>query len=86
MRFIAHILGIDNVSGYWYAWWSGFAGDLSILATPIVLLRKHNCHVRGCPRVGRHPVTGTGWTVCRKHHPEDHPTARDVKVGAPDAD
>ena len=80
---LLHVLGIDNLGGYWYGWWSGFAGDLSILATPVVLLHKHNCHVRGCPRVGKHPVAGTTWTVCRKHHPDDHPTAADVREVAP---
>lgn len=83
MQVLAHVLGLDDVSGRWYAWWSGFAGDISILATPVVLLRKHNCHVRGCARVGRHPVEGTSYTVCRRHHPDEHPTAADVRSATP---
>lgn len=80
---LLHILGVDDVSGRPYAFWSGFAGDLSILATPLVLWRRHNCHARWCPRIGRHPVAGTTWTVCRRHHPDDHPSAQDImKVAA----
>lgn len=68
MRVLLHVLGVDNVSGYWYAFWSGFAGDIALLATPIVLLRKHNCHVRPCWRIGRHPVEGVpGRFTCRRH-------------------
>lgn len=79
MGILAHILGIDNVSGYWYGFWSGFGSDIGELA----IVRRHNCHVKGCPRVGRHPIAGTTWTVCRKHHPDEHPTADDVKAVAP---
>jgi len=79
MGFLAHVLGIDNLSGRWYGFWSGFFGDVSILSMPLILLRRHNCHVKGCPRLGRHPVEGKPWTVCRKHHPDDHPTAADVR-------
>lgn len=79
MHLLLHVLGVDDLGGRWYGFWSGFAGDLSILATPLVLLLRHNCHTRGCWRLGRHPVAGTTWTVCRKHHPDDHPTAADVR-------
>jgi len=85
MSFLAHVLGIDNLSGPWYGFWSGIFGDASILAMPALLLRRHNCHVKGCPRIGRHPVDGTTWTVCRRHHPDDHPTAQDVLGGGDDA-
>lgn len=82
IRGLLHVLGVDNVSGQWYGFWSGFAGDLSILAAPLVLMRKHNCHVRGCPRLGRHPVAGTTYAVCRRHHPDDHPRAVDIQKEA----
>lgn len=82
MRLLAHLLGLDNLSGPWYGFWSGIGGDLSILAAPLVLLRRHNCHVKGCPRLGRHPVPGTGFVVCRRHHPDEHPTAADVQAAA----
>ena len=46
MGFLAHVLGIDNLSGRWYGFWSGFFGDVSILSMPLILLRRHNCHVK----------------------------------------
>lgn len=84
MQLLAHILGLDNPSGHWYSFWSGFFGDASILTTPAVLARRHNCHTRGCPRLGRHPVAGTTWTVCRRHHPDEHPTAEDIQAKGDD--
>lgn len=72
MHSILHWLGIDDVSGKPYAFWSGVGGDLSIFAAPLVLLRRYNCHEKRCWRIGKHPVSGTPFTVCRKHH-EDVP-------------
>jgi hypothetical protein len=51
-----------------YDFLSGLAG-LSVFSLLIAQLRKHNCHVHGCWRLGRHPVEGTLYTVCRHHHP-----------------
>lgn len=82
MRWFEHFLGLDNLSGGWYGFWSGIGGDASILAAPLVLLRRHNCHVHWCPRLGRHPVAGTGLLVCRRHHPDEHPTHQDVLEAA----
>jgi hypothetical protein len=39
-----------------------------------VLARRHNCHVKGCMRIGRSPVRGTQFVVCRRHHPLDAPS------------
>jgi hypothetical protein len=75
---ILNVLGITNVSGPWYAWWSGVAGDLGLLGAAFTLYWRHTCHIKGCWRVGRHQVDGTTWVVCRKHHPEDAPTAAEV--------
>lgn len=52
-----------------YDFLSGVAG-LSIFGLLIANLRKHNCHVQRCLRIGRHPVEGTAHTVCRKHSPD----------------
>ena len=41
-------------------------------------LRKHNCHAKRCWRIGRHPVGGTTYIVCRKHHPDEKPTAEQI--------
>lgn len=73
MNVLLHILGIDDVSGPWYAWWSGAAGDLGLLGAAYALLRKHNCHQRWCPRIGRHPHGD--WMLCGRHHPIGAPTA-----------
>jgi hypothetical protein len=80
---LEHVLGLDDPSGRWYLWWSGPFADVALFSAPIVLLRKHNCHVKGCPRLGRHGVPGTGFVVCRRHHPDDRPTAADVRRAAP---
>jgi hypothetical protein len=65
-------LGTTNGSGRWYLWWSGMFGNLTIFAAIVIFYRKHNCHMHGCLRIGRHEVTDTnGIThiVCRHHHP-----------------
>lgn len=82
INWLLHVGGIDNVSGRWYAWWSGIGGDVTWLALPILLYRKHNCHARWCWRIGQHPVEGTPYLVCRKHHPDlpdRAPTAEDLR-------
>ena len=71
-HFLAHVLGMDNLAGGQYGFWSGFGSDLAefgMLGALLGVLRKHNCHRRGCPRVGRHRIEGTDWVVCRHHHP-----------------
>jgi hypothetical protein len=57
---------------------SGPLADITLLGGAYAILRRHNCHVRGCPRIGRHPVAGTTYVVCRKHHPDESPTAEQV--------
>ena len=82
MHWLSHFLGLDNLSGPYYGFWSGFGSDLSELAIAgglIGVLRKHNCHVRWCWRVGRHPVEGTPFVVCRRHHPDGPVTAKDIR-------
>lgn len=75
MSWLAHILGIDNESGPIYAFWSGFGsdiGELAILGGMVTFYRRHTCHVnhpRFCWRWGAHPVEGTPYKTCRRHHP-----------------
>jgi len=76
----AHVLGLDDLSGYWYGWWSGAGSDVSELALVGALLagiRARNCEVRRCWRLGRH-TTAAGHRVCRRHHPDDHLSAAQV--------
>jgi hypothetical protein len=79
-------LGVDNLSGAWYGFWSGigsdipiFAAALGLLANFYVLMRHHNCEVHRCWRIVRHQVETTGHRVCRKHHPEGAPTAQQIR-------
>ena len=66
--FVLHVIGVDNESGRWYAFWSGFGGDLAIVGTlitqPVVYWRHHQCHEKRCVRIG-HPVEGE--IRCRRH-------------------
>lgn len=77
-HWLLHVLGIDNVSGPAYAFWSGFGGDIAIVGAllwaPVVLLRKHNCHTKSCLRIGRHKVPGTDFICCARHTPGGAPT------------
>lgn len=57
-----------STTGRWYAVTSGIG--LAAFAYPGLYWRRHNCHARWCPRFGRHPVAGTPYTVCARHHPE----------------
>ena len=72
--------GTVNESGPWYGFFSGFGSDLSevaILGGLATVVRKNNCEVRGCLRLGRHQ-TAANHHVCRRHHPDDHLTHQDV--------
>lgn len=82
---LAHVLGLDNASGMPYLAWSGFGGDfgeLAIVGALVAGVRHRNCHVHGCWRLARHPVAGTTFVVCRRHHPDGAPTAADVREAA----
>ena len=82
-HWLLNFFGISNLAGYGYGFWSGIGsdiGEIALLGAIIAVYRKHNCHVQRCWRISRHPVDGTPWVVCRKHHPAiDHaPTAQQV--------
>lgn len=69
---LAHVLGLDNASGVPYLAWSGPGGDIGELAfvgVAIGAYRKHTCHVDRCWRFAMHPVAGTPYRACRRHHP-----------------
>jgi hypothetical protein len=76
MGLLIHVLGIDYGLTYgkwsWYNLWSGFGGDLaivgSLLASPALYWRHHNCHQPRCPRIG-HPVDGV--VKCRHHRTQN---------------
>ena len=67
--------GTSNVSGDQYGFLSGAAGDLgeiTLIGGMITLYRKHACHEPRCWRIGHHPVEGTPFAACRRHHPALH--------------
>jgi hypothetical protein len=69
MGWLAHLLGIDNEAGRWYAFWSGFGSDMSevtLIGLAFGAYHRHNCHQRRCWRIGRHTVGGSPW--CDRHH------------------
>lgn len=82
LQWVAHLAGLDNAAGFWYCLWSGIVGDLTIFGAAWAIVRKHNCEVKGCPRMGRHdwtdPVTSIKHQLCRSHHPLGHLTAQGV--------
>ncbi len=61
-----------------YNFISGPLADITLLGGAYAIARRHNCHVKGCWRIARAVVPGTGYIVCRKHHPHDAPTAAKV--------
>jgi len=69
MHWLLHIMGVDDVSGRWYGFWSGFGSDLAELAAGLSIAgayaKHHECHQKGCWRMG-HP-DGDGEVFCRKH-------------------
>jgi hypothetical protein len=61
-----------------YNFISGPLADITLLGGGYALLRHHNCHAKGCWRIGRRPVDGTSYVVCKKHHPRPQPTAEQI--------
>lgn len=61
-----------------YNFISGPLADITLLGAGYGLYRRHNCHAKHCLRIGRHPVAGTDYIVCRKHHPHETPTAEQI--------
>jgi hypothetical protein len=74
--------GTVNESGPYYGFWSGFGSDIgeaTIVVGIAAAWRHHNCHVKGCPRIGR-PVPGTPYVACPRHHPAHEGAKRSVSI------
>jgi hypothetical protein len=73
-RGFIHLFGIDTQQSDNYDFVSGAGPILTTLllgsGALIAFLRRHNCHQHRCLRVGRHPVAGGQFVVCRRHHPD----------------
>jgi hypothetical protein len=79
-HWIAVHTGTVNESGPYYGFWSGFGSDLgeaTIVVGIVGAYHHHNCHVKGCPRLG-HQVEGTPYLACPKHHPAHDGSTRGV--------
>ena len=64
---IRHLADTCCLEGRGYQFWSGIGAGSPLLATAIIMLRKHNCHVRHCWRIQWH-VDHHGHPVCKRHH------------------
>ena len=62
MHTLLRVLGLDDLSGPFYGFWSGIGSDLSYLAILGVAWHHLNCHTDGCWRIARHRTH-----YCRKH-------------------
>ncbi|HEY5092403.1 MAG TPA: hypothetical protein VII60_03990 [Acidimicrobiales bacterium] len=72
--------GTINESGPYYGFWSGFGSDIgeaTIVVGLVTVYRHHNCHVKGCARLGRR-VDGTPYVACPKHHPDHQGGKRSI--------
>jgi hypothetical protein len=75
IRWLAHWLegffGTENGSGTGYLFWSGIFADVALFTGGVVALRKLNCGVKWCPRIGRHEyqMGEVRHVLCRRHHP-----------------
>lgn len=98
LHLLAHWLGLDSQAGPIYSFWSGFGsdvGEFALLGAAVAFYRRHTCHVdspRFCWRPGTHPVAGTPYKACKRHHPAvpdkvtaDHIVAAHVAAQPPDA-
>jgi hypothetical protein len=61
----------------YYNFWSGFGSDLgeatligAVSVGVYTVVRKANCHAKGCWRIGHYPLEGTPYHLCTRHHPE----------------
>jgi hypothetical protein len=72
--FLALVTPLDPLHGDGYQFWSGIGlGGLGFGSIGM-WWRKHNCHVKRCPRLQWHVNDEHGHPVCRTHHPDsDHP-------------
>jgi hypothetical protein len=93
VNWLLHIIGLDNPAGRWELFWSGFGSDVgeaALLGAAFAFWRRHTCHVdtpRYCWRWAAHPVTGTPFRACKKHHPQvpDRISAEHIQAAHDDA-
>lgn len=80
LHWLAIHTGTINESGPYYGFFSGFGSDLgeiALVGAMIAMVRRHNCAVHRCWRIGRLATAG-GHLVCRRHMPGGAPSHGDV--------
>lgn len=82
-HWLSHFFGLDNGSGPFYGFWSGVGsdiGELALVGAVAGVFRHHNCHIKGCWRLGKHPHGP--YKLCAKHHPRVPPLVTEGIVKA----
>ena len=78
---LLHLMGVlPRSPSSAYNFWSGFGSDIGevvLIGGMASLVRHHNCHAKGCWRLGHTPVAGGKYKVCHRHHPDSR-TSRNV--------
>jgi hypothetical protein len=72
-RFAVGVWPVPNGTPWTYQLESGFVPALTVVGLSTLLggaWRHLNCHTDRCVRMGRFPVAGGAFKVCRKHHQE----------------
>lgn len=81
---MAHLIGIDSQATQFYAFYSGFGtfllASLGYTGLIVTMLRTLNCHAPGCPRIGRYPLAGGQFKVCRHHHADERVRDRSITL------
>ena len=84
MNWLAHWLGLLNLSGPIYGFWSGSG---SVFLPPLITLAgvaalwawHHQCQVTGCYWPARR-LTAANERACWRHHPHPQRTADDIRA------
>lgn len=81
-HWLARWLGMLNLAGPIYGWWSGSGSVIIPLAVQISVFGAiwwwhHQCTVHHCYWPSRR-LTAAGERACFKHHPHPKPTAQDI--------
>jgi hypothetical protein len=82
LAWLAYHTGVTSPTNTYTTFWGNFGSDLgevTLLAALVGGYRHHNCHVKGCLRLGR-PVEGTPYVACPKHHPEHEGKKRAISL------
>jgi hypothetical protein len=66
-HWLAHVLGLDDTTGRWYLFYSGFGGFMGKFAIVAVAWHWLNCHEKGCWRIAGHRNPQSGFRSCMRH-------------------